>query len=583
MAATMIALLHFDGMNGSTSFVDEFGSHTWTNVDDTSVIDTSQAKFGPSSARTGAGGAGGITTPDAPEFRFAGDFTADAQVRFAAVDTGAADAFIAAKKHAPGGFYSWGFGVNFNGVGDNFLIFQGMSGGTPITLVQPWTLSVDTWYHLEFVVSSGQVYFFVDGVQQGSARAAAGSFDYDTGVVICDFDGDNAWIDELRIADGADHTSNFTPPTEPYTLPITGSGAFTLPTPTVLGANTPGPVGTGAFTLPSATVAAEGTGNYPGGGEWYLPSLRLDGTGVTGFAGTGIPMLPLFTLSAQGDVPVAMVLPSLQLAATGVIGATGTAALRLPALTLLGTAQFQPAGDAAPVLPALQAQAQGLVGTVGSAQFALPLLTLSAEGTRGAAGAAIFTLPLVSLDARAISSVAGAGVFLLPIFQLDAQGSLAVEALYRTWALNLRNKALTEYDGFEFNSFALVDGKLLAASDAGLFILDGSDADIATDIDALARTGIVDMGTSYLKRVPRVYYSGLLTDNMLYSAITREQGKHTYRLLQQGRPGLQQRPLPFGRRLKSRYWQFEFQNENGGDLSVHSLVIQDAVVRRRVQ
>lgn len=72
------ALLHFDGANNSTSFVDETG-RTWTRAGN-AVISTVQSKFGGSSLS--AGTTGYIQTPRDAGMTFgAGDFTIEAWIR----------------------------------------------------------------------------------------------------------------------------------------------------------------------------------------------------------------------------------------------------------------------------------------------------------------------------------------------------------------------------------------------------------------------------------------------------------------------------------------------------------------------
>jgi hypothetical protein len=154
----------------------------------------------------------------------------------------------------------------------------------------------------------------------------------------------------------------------------------------------------------------------------------------------------------------------------------------------------------------------------------------------------------------------------------------------RTWVLNIRKKALTEYSNFPFNSYARFRGKLLSASAEGLFKHTGEDGDgdTSTEIAALVRTGKEDFDTSYNKRVPRIYVGYKTAGNMRFSTITSQDGKRTYLLPDNGIRGVQQRRVPVGRGPKSPYWQFELTNVEGADFLIEHIQVYPEQGARRV-
>lgn len=570
MSALPVALLHFNGADGSTDFPDPIGN-VWTA--NNSTVTAAQAKFGSGSGAI----LGTVSTPDAPALRLTADLTIDAWVWFNSLPPDDGGMNVATKT-------TYGFFVvaSPDGLTQYLQFYWQDADNNPQSVQVEWTPTIDTWIHIEFDHSGDDGYFFVHGTQVGSTQSVPAPFfaaDQDLfteGIV-------DGYIDELRICNFADHTSDFTPASAPYEVPQIATGSIPLPLKQVLGAGAVGTVGRGVIPLLLKQVLGAGVSNQAAASSFFLPMLKVAAAGTSGRAGRGDIRLPLKQVLAYTGTAARLTLPMLQVFARGAPGLIGAAALRLPMQTVLGGMRADGLAAGAVRLPLLGVLGSGASGNTARVQLTLPLIRLLGTGTSGGIGRAAVTLPLLQVLARGIADRVAAGRITLPLLQVLGVLTPPVAEHYRAWALNLRNKALTEYTNFDFNSFAIVDGKVLAASDDGLFILDASDLDGAVEIDALGRTGISDLGDSYTKRVPRIYYSGLLTDDMLYSAITREQGKHTYRLSQQGRVGLQQRPLQVGNGLKSRYWQFEFQNENGGDLSVHSLLIKDAGTRRRIQ
>lgn len=212
-ASTLSLLLHFDGTNGSTSFIDSSPVRHFVNVSGDAHIDTSQSVFGGSSLRVTAAGLGytSITDNDGTLAVGTGDFTIDFRVRFS--DVTGAQHLVSVSENSPF-FVILKNGLNnINVVGDidGTILF----GGTTV-------IGIDTWYHIAVTRLAGNWRLFIDGKQDGISEihfpdANYGGEDFRIG------DGgfnSNAWFDEFRMLKGAAAwVSDFTPPTSPYLPP----------------------------------------------------------------------------------------------------------------------------------------------------------------------------------------------------------------------------------------------------------------------------------------------------------------------------------------------------------------------------
>ena len=148
----------------------------------------------------------------------------------------------------------------------------------------------------------------------------------------------------------------------------------------------------------------------------------------------------------------------------------------------------------------------------------------------------------------------------------------------------LKTRAVTEYTGFTFNSYANFDGRVLAASSSGIFELNSATADNTTDIDGVLRTGKHAYETSYLKRVPRLYLSySAPSGDLEVRTITSEDGRRRYLLRHNGITGVQQRRVPVGKGPKSKYWQFELANRAGSDFELDGFIVYPQVLGVRSQ
>ncbi len=294
-----------------------------------------------------------------------------------------------------------------------------------------------------------------------------------------------------------------------------------------------------------------------------LPRVTLSATAA--FVGTGASFtLPKGTLTATLEsnwLRASPILPRLQLTAQLQAGAALSAEPRLPSARL--TAQFLPAVilSATPTLPKLRLSAQALIGGLLTAAPELPATTLTAQLRSDAALQAAFTLPRIRLSAELVT---------------------AASAAYRTWALNLRRNALTEYDNFDFNSYAIFNGQVLACGPAGVVVLGTQDLDGAAPIDAEWRTGQSDFGFSQHSRVPRLYAAGSQDGDLHFKVITKEQGARTYLLPWNHITEHTQRRVPIGKGPRSRFWQFGAANVAGSDFSTSSVMAYPTKLRRRV-
>jgi len=297
-----------------------------------------------------------------------------------------------------------------------------------------------------------------------------------------------------------------------------------------------------------------------------------------------IPDLPVVTLSATGvfiGIGAEFNLPVITVSAAFSPGQHIAAEFTLPAAEFQGTLIAGNALVAVFSLPTVSAVATLRSDGLLSAGFLLPGPQLSAQILSGQLFSAAPQLPVLALVAQFISATQFSAAFNLPSIQLLAELSPALAAAFRTWVLNTRRNALTEYD-FEFTSYALFNGLVLGVSPAGVVVLGTQAVDGALPITGRARTGKSDYGETHLKRVPRLYVGGEFNGDVLFRTIVDATGTRTYRLVHNHVDGMQQRRVPIGKGPKARYWQYELEGENGADFVIENVLAYPTGLRRRV-
>lgn len=155
--ANVVLLMHCDGADGSTTFVDVKG-HALT-ASGTAEIDTSQSVFGGACGQFGSG-SGYVSAAASADWNFGtGDFTIECRVRF---NSTTGDRQIVGITSASNND-SWA--VFLNG---GSTLYLGTSSGSHQRSAS-WSPATDTWYAVAVAKAGGNVRFFVDGAQIGSA------------------------------------------------------------------------------------------------------------------------------------------------------------------------------------------------------------------------------------------------------------------------------------------------------------------------------------------------------------------------------------------------------------------------------
>ena len=218
-AATAL-LLHFDGPNGSTSFVDSsLSPKTITNTIGTASLSTAQSKFGGSSWNVSAGN-NGVFAPSAGITAGTGDFTIEAWFYF----TGLAPVtcFFGQEN---GTATAHRFFVGSNNADDSALSFY-YEGSIAHTSASG-ALTTGAWHHIAMSRNSGTSHIYVDGAL---VLSFADTNNYDSalpwafGAGATAGNGITGYIDEFRLVIGIGlYPVAFTPPTAAFTTSIGGT------------------------------------------------------------------------------------------------------------------------------------------------------------------------------------------------------------------------------------------------------------------------------------------------------------------------------------------------------------------------
>jgi len=210
--ANTLLLLHMDGKDASTDFVDDNGkgrAQVGVSANGNAQIDIAQSKFGGASAVFDGTGDYLTVSNDTDAFDFGtADWTIEFWFRADTLPT-FNDAWLFDPRITSGGAHTT--------IGMSNSKLNYFAGG--IYRIESSTLSTNTWYHAAVVSNSQTITMYLDGVSQGTYSS---SYTYTANNTIYiganssgndEFDG---YIDEFRVSDTCRYTTGFTPDTAPF-------------------------------------------------------------------------------------------------------------------------------------------------------------------------------------------------------------------------------------------------------------------------------------------------------------------------------------------------------------------------------
>jgi len=266
------ALLHFDGVNGSTTITDNSKNNLTVTVTNGAFISTVQSKFGGASVFLD-GTNDYLVSQTTPMITFGtSDLTVEMWIYQTVSSVSAYKALVADNVYGSVGgwaLYSYNNQLNL------------WKGGTEI-ISPSGTLTLNSWNHVVWTRTSGNNRIFINGTQVGTTVSDSTNYT-STAIYIgatklgtSNFAG---YIDELRITNGyARYTSNFTPSTTAFADGGGDVGKALVVNSTATGVS----IGTAGYLssqLAKAWVNFNGTGTVAIRDSYNVSSITDNATG----------------------------------------------------------------------------------------------------------------------------------------------------------------------------------------------------------------------------------------------------------------------------------------------------------------
>ena len=160
-----------------------------------------------------------------------------------------------------------------------------------------------------------------------------------------------------------------------------------------------------------------------------------------------------------------------------------------------------------------------------------------------------------------------------------AQGVALENQDFDAWVINLRTNAISRYENYPFDSFAIVDSVHLAAGHDGLYALGGS-TDDGVAIDSSVHFGQIGMGSRRMKRMSNVYLI-CASDKELKVRVQTDGGESYVYTARRSDPFKTTQRIDTGKGLRAMYYELELLGA-GADYEVDSVDVLAADTTRRI-
>lgn len=146
-----------------------------------------------------------------------------------------------------------------------------------------------------------------------------------------------------------------------------------------------------------------------------------------------------------------------------------------------------------------------------------------------------------------------------------------------TWAMNTQTAAVTEYSGYDFNSFAKVGAHYVGASSSGIYTLDGS-TDAGTSIIARIKSGFAQFSGSKFTSFKAAYLGVRGEGNFILRVVDGEGKSYDYAVSTRNTRSTK---VHMGKGLRARYFSFELIS-TGQDFDLDTVEFVPITETRRV-
>lgn len=606
-------LLHYNGPDGSQQIIETGGKVFTANAN--AQLDTAQSKFGGASLLLD-GFDDYISAPDHADFDIGmSEFAIDFQIRFNALPAAYQVDHICG--HGNAGQNRWHLYIYNNNLKYD-LYFVAYEGDTPVLTIVATnlTIALASWYHFAITAQaegSGRRFRIF---QNGEPKIGSGGTfstqtipdavgDFRIGTQFGDQNFVNGWIDEFRFSVGTYRWADtFTPPAEEYHYkadfsnapmsmivtmdidvnPIEAAFSFTSfdlneyaqdfsPAPLLLAgsliSDSPFIPNYGQIDFPLFRVSGNARTTRMAG-QINFPLFQVSGVALAGNLGRGSIKFSTFIVTGRFGLRGEIDFPLFRVSGQGKTGHAIRGEIVFPVFDVSGQGTTNRLSSGLIEFPVFVVQGQATQHFGGQGAIDFKPFRVLGFGYTGLIGTGEIVFPAPVIAGRAFFLARGQGSIVFPAFVVSGYARASVRDRL-TIAMNVQNKAVTEYLDYGFNSFASIHGVFYGARDDGIWKLEG-EKDNGIEIDSEILSGVFDFWIGGKTKPRKAWLTFRGDGRMILKVVIDEkevwEDEFPAFLDRIGEAG-----TTIAKGIKERFLAFGIKNKNGTDFEVDSLRI----------
>jgi hypothetical protein len=291
--------------------------------------------------------------------------------------------------------------------------------------------------------------------------------------------------------------------------------------------------------------------------------------------------IPMIKFEAEGDVSVigdfALSIPFLKFAATGIVSEIGVFDLKIPFLRVGLSGINGVTGSLDVTIPHMRAELFGSDEVFGSLDVTLPMMKISLQTLMGFTGILNAEIPMLRTKLSGFDSIEGSLDVTIPMLRLSFS-SEADEEDFINMVMNIKNKAVTEYRNYNFNSFLNFNGKNIGVMPDGVYDLSG-ETDGDDEINWNFRTGYLELESTDKKRLKQAWFTYKSNGDLMLTVITPNGKRYEYQVESYSSKEYGSK-IKIGKGIKSKYVMIDVANVEGSTIKLDAVRLQYDLLRK---
>jgi hypothetical protein len=254
---------------------------------------------------------------------------------------------------------------------------------------------------------------------------------------------------------------------------------------------------------------------------------------------------------------------------SGYTSTEGILNINIPQYLIKFTGQQEITGVLNILLPRREFVASGVINENGVLNITIPTVSFSGSVESEIGIGLTVEIPMIRVHMDGYSSVEGDLDITIPMILFHMEQSAEADD-YLTMVMNIRNKALTTFDNYNFNSMCAFGGRHFGATGANIFDLDTGDKDNGVPIEWNFKTGYLDLEQKRKKKLVQAWTSYKTDGDIKFTLVQPDGGQYEYILqgIDTTETGLR---VKFGKGIKTKYVALNISNIDGSSIDLDEL------------